>query len=368
MKKKVIFFAPNIENGGIEKNIVSLGNYFISQNINIEIIYSKISIKIKKKLNKKIVLTKSEIKFNIPFFNERINNSIKSFIYLLVKLNLNKFDKILSFQDHPFAIFSSLLRNKRCIIRIANHPVGSLFYFNNKISFFLKLFTKILFYQFASLIISNSKESTKYFQRFILYKKKCITIYNPINLNRKKNKPIKRKNFLLSIGRLEKQKNFSMLINSFRTLSKKFPSLKLLIIGKGREKKKLLQDINKYNLIKKVKILNFRNPEKYYMSAKLFVLPSFFEGLPNVLLEAMSYKLPIVSSNCFSGPKEILANGKYGYLFKVNDNKDLSDKVEIALNKYHQSINKINKGFKNLKNVNFEKQCKKYLASINNCN
>ena len=109
---------------------------------------------------------------------------------------------------------------------------------------------------------------------------------------------IKEKKLILSVGRLEKQKTFLLLLKSFKVINKKYPDFKLLIIGKGRERNNLNYYIKINNLQKKVKILNFRNPKKYYKIAKLFVLTSFFEGLPNVLLEAMNYKLPIVSSNC----------------------------------------------------------------------
>ncbi len=364
MNKKIIFFAPNIEDGGIEKNIVILGNYFISKNKEIEIVYSNISKNIKKRLDKKILLTKSSNKVNIPFFNKRINNSIRSFIYILFNLNSSDFDKILSFQDHPFAITASIIKSKKCIIRIANHPVGSLKFFNNKINFFLKLFVKIFFYQFANLIISNSKESTNYLKKYIILNKKCITIYNPINLNKKKNKIFNKQNIIISIGRLDKQKNFSMLIKAFKILLKNFSDYKLLIIGKGREKKNLIRIIKKYNLKKNVRILNFRDPKKYYQKAKLFVLSSYFEGLPNVLLEAMSYELPIVSSDCSSGPREILKNNKYGYLFEVNDVNDCVKKINYALNNYSLSVKKAKNGFKNLKNISFEKQCKNYLRSL----
>ena len=138
-----------------------------------------------------------------------------------------------------------------------------------------------------------------------------------------------------------------------------------MIIGKGRERNNLNYYIKINNLQKKVKILNFRNPKKYYKIAKLFVLTSFFEGLPNVLLEAMNYKLPIVSSNCLSGPNEILNNGKYGYLFKVDDVEDLSKKIDKALSNYKYSLNKINKGFTKLKNLSYNSQCELYLNSIN---
>ena len=119
-------------------------------------------------------------------------------MFLLIKIKFNKFDKILSFQDHPFAIISSIFNKKKCVIRIANHPYGSLFYFNNKLKFLIKIFIKIFFYQFSNLIISNSKDSTKFLRKFILSNKKCITIYNPINLNKKKALVIKKKINIIS--------------------------------------------------------------------------------------------------------------------------------------------------------------------------
>ena len=78
MRKKIIFFAPNIEDGGIEKNLILLSDYFIKHNNSVQIVYSKISNKIKKKLNKKLILTKSTFSVNF-YLNHRINNSINCF-------------------------------------------------------------------------------------------------------------------------------------------------------------------------------------------------------------------------------------------------------------------------------------------------
>ena len=80
MKKKIIFFAPNIEDGGIEKNIILLSDYLIKNNYFIEIVYSKISKKIKKRLNEKEKLNKLNLKINY-FFRERINNFIIVFYF-----------------------------------------------------------------------------------------------------------------------------------------------------------------------------------------------------------------------------------------------------------------------------------------------
>ena len=136
-----------------------------------------------------------------------------------------------------------------------------------------------------------------------------------------------------------------------------------MIIGKGRERNNLNYYI-KINNLQKKQNFNFRI-QKNIINSKIICLNFFFEGLPNVLLESMNYKLPIVSSNCLSGPNEILNNGKYGYLFKVDDVEDLSKKIDKALSNYKYSLNKINQYFTKLKNLSYNSQCELYLNSIN---
>ena len=78
----------------------------------------------------------------------------------------------------------------------------------------------------------------------------------------------------------------------------------------------------------KVKIINWqKNPYKYLKSADLLVLTSKYEGLPNILLEAVSLKKNIISTDCPTGPREILSNGKYGDLFRVGNYNQLAKKI-----------------------------------------
>ena len=101
MRKKIIFFAPNIEDGGIEKNIILLSDYFIMQNNSVQIVYSKLKNKIKKKLNKKLIMSKSTFNMNF-FFNNRVNNSINCFFYFLKNIKRKKFSYFV-FPRPPFS-------------------------------------------------------------------------------------------------------------------------------------------------------------------------------------------------------------------------------------------------------------------------
>jgi glycosyltransferase involved in cell wall biosynthesis len=362
--KTIIFFIPNIERGGIEKNLLILTKYFLNKNYKVEILCSKISKDISLQINKNITIKKSKnfIKPLNFFYNKRIINSINCFLYFLFKLKKKKNSIILSMQDHPFAIILGKIKNINCIIRIANHPEASLKFFNNKILFYLKLFIKLFFYRFAKGVVCNSKSSAIFLRKKI--NNNIITIYNPLipkNLIRNK----KRFNYLLSVGRLEKQKNFDGLIDAFNLVLKKFPRFKLIIIGSGSEKNKLIKKINKLEITDKVIFKNFINPNKFYLISKIFILNSFFEGMPNVILESFSNKCPVISTNCESGPKEILKNGKYGYLVPVNKYKLLAKKIVFSLNNYQIIKRKTDEAFQNLKKYTWEKQCKKYEKFIN---
>ena len=153
MIRKINFLIPNIDDGGIEKNLIILSDFFITKNYDVRIIYSRISVKIKNKLNPKISLIKSKKIFFLDSFNSRINNSINCFIHCLFKVKFEKDSILFSMQDHPFGILLSLFKKIPCLIRIANHPIGSLKFFNNFFFYKIKLFIKTLFYNFASIIV-----------------------------------------------------------------------------------------------------------------------------------------------------------------------------------------------------------------------
>ncbi len=368
MSKKIIFFVPNIDDGGIEKNLIILSNYFLKKNHDVEIIFSRISKNISKKLNSKIILKKTNNYFNLKFLNERVNNSINCFIFCLLKLKVKKQSVLFSLQDHPFGILLSKIKSIPSIIRIANHPVGSLKYFNNFFIYKIKLFIKLFFYHFTNIIICNSKESASYFKNSLIYKEKIFSIHNPINRKQHKGEYRRKKYELVTLGRLEKQKNLEGLIKAIFLTSKKIPSIRLTIVGKGSQKMKLKKLVKEFKLTKHIKFRNFSNPHLYFKHHGVFILNSFFEGLPNVLIEAIQYKIPIISSKCQSGPAEILLNGKYGYLVKVNDPKDLSSKIEKVIFNYPDAIKKTKIALKSLNRFDKEKQCFKYLKIIKSLN
>ena len=128
---------------------------------------------------------------------------------------------------------------------------------------------------------------------------------------------------ILSVGRLVVQKNQITILKALNLIKNK-KKFRFCLVGKGDEYNNLKIFINENKLNDQIKIINFKkNIYPYYHKADLFILSSLYEGLPNTLIEALTLGVPIISSDCKTGPQEIL-NKKHGVLFKIKDYKTLS--------------------------------------------
>jgi glycosyltransferase involved in cell wall biosynthesis len=132
---------------------------------------------------------------------------------------------------------------------------------------------------------------------------------------------------ILGVGRLAGQKAFPVLIKAFAEVRKKYPS-KLLILGEGPERHELENLIKSLELGNDVSLPGFEeNPVKYMSKASVFVLSSDYEGFGNVVVEALASGIPVVSTDCISGPGEILDKGRYGRLVPVGDWRAMSEAI-----------------------------------------
>lgn len=166
---------------------------------------------------------------------------------------------------------------------------------------------------------------------------KSVVIPNPLfNIN---NMPVarytgERKKEIVSVGRLNPQKNHRLLIDAFNEIHKLYPNYKLIIWGEGAERPMLESYIRKLNLQDYVNLPGLTNKlfEEIY-SSTLFVLSSDFEGLPNALIEAMALGLPVISTDCpCGGPAFLLQNMKNGILVEVGNKMSLVNAIEYMLN------------------------------------
>ena len=126
--------------------------------------------------------------------------------------------------------------------------------------------------------------------------------------------------FVIAVGSLEERKGFDTLIRAFHTMTKTDEAVSLMILGEGSRRRELESLVSQLGLQTKVLMPGFvANPFPILKCANVFVLSSLFEGLPNVLIQAMACGVPVISSDCPSGPREILEDGKWGRLIPVGD-------------------------------------------------
>ncbi len=137
---------------------------------------------------------------------------------------------------------------------------------------------------------------------------------------------------ILGAGRLTEQKDFAMLIRAFARLQEK-TAARLIILGDGSKRQELASLISELQLTELVDLPGFqRNPHAWMRAADLFVLSSRWEGSPNVLTEAIALGTPVVSTDCPSGPAELLQNGRFGPLVPVGDDRQLAEAMSQVLN------------------------------------
>jgi glycosyltransferase involved in cell wall biosynthesis len=183
-------------------------------------------------------------------------------------------------------------------------------------------------------------------QRTGLERERIETIYNPVvtdALREAAAEPVTHPwlapgapPVVLGVGRLEAQKDFSTLIRAFAGVRAAIDA-RLLILGEGSERSKLAQLVRREGLEAHVELHGFvANPSAFMARAGVFVLSSAYEGLGNVLIEAMHAGCPVVSTDCPSGPSEILAGGRFGPLVPVGDATALAHAIVQELKEPRQ--------------------------------
>jgi len=361
MKKRVLIFMPSIEGGGVEKNLFLVSNFLIKKLKKITLI--TISKNYKKKFHKSIrfISLSSDIwdKYGKKF------KYFLALILLIKEILKNKNLIVFSFQANVYCIVVCKLFGVKVISRSNSAPIG---WSKNWLK--RNIFKIVL--NLADKVMVNSKQFKKDLKRE--FNVDAICIYNPLNTNeiRQKSKKktlsifkSKKKLKILNIGRFTDQKDQITLLKSLKYLEQNL-EYEAALIGKGILKTKLNRYIKENNLINKVKIFNFvDNPYNLLKQTDIFILSSKFEGLPNVLLEALVLNKFIISSDCPTGPKEILLNGKGGLLFKTGSYKDLTKKILY----YSKNKNKCDKllkvAVKNLNRFDYQKNLMEHYNLVN---
>jgi glycosyltransferase involved in cell wall biosynthesis len=354
--KKILIFCASMHKGGAER-VISLLLKELEKERSIKVYF---------------MMMEDGIEYDLPKFITPIvlSNSKKSGIQKLLELPFvalklkkyikeNDIDTVMSFlyRSNYINILAKIFGSShKSIINIRSTTSR---YKNEGLLGKVNLFLINSLFDKANLIISNSKGVDEDLKSLMSITTNTKVIYNPVDIeyiNSKKDicedidfEFKENKKHIISVGRLIPLKRNIDLIKAFFELQKNDDNLELIFLGDGILKEELISECIKLEIKEKVHFFgNVKNPFYYLKKSDLFVLNSEIEGFPNVLVEAMACGLPVISSDCKSGPREILEDEKYGLLYPVGDIEQLKNKIKFYL---YEDIQKEDIKKKNLKRI-----------------
>ena len=342
MSKKVIFLIPTLSMGGGER------------------VVSELSLGLPDSIEKIIVLFKNEVfysyKGKLISLNMSLSNSFLFKIYYFLK-GFFQFRKIVRKENPDYVITFGVPADLMSLsISPSKTLVGAHSLWSKSHNGLIEKSLIKLFFNKSKMIICVSKTVAEdLINNFGIKKEKIKIISNPIDIEkiqRQADLPIEpeyreifKNPVVIAMGRFSKEKNYESLIKAFKETKKKVEEVKLVILGEGEKKILIKRLIKELGLEDDVYLLGRQNnPFKFLAKAKVFVLSSSREGLPCSILEAMACGLPIISTDCKSGPREILAPdtdikeqtkdveyAEFGILTPIDSFSDSQRKLEEAI-------------------------------------
>ena len=317
--KSCLFVVPSLADGGAER------------------VVSVLSSELAKKIDKVSILIYWDTDFNYHV-NDKVNiinlsgGNKKAYAKMSIASRLKKMrlvikeekpDVIIPFLPHVCLHVGIATLGLDCTViqTVRNNPKSSP---NSKI----RRFIRDLQIRFSKCTIVQNEEQLEYFPES--WRKKIHILPNPINedfLNIEYEGSEKFQ--AVAVGRLTEQKNFPLLINAFSSFAEKHIDVSLSIYGDGALKDELNKLIKKNKMEKQIFLMGRTDNLPYILAhSSVFIMSSNFEGMPNSLMEAMAVGIPVISTDCPTGPKELIGDNERGLLLDIGNEIKLSDAIE----------------------------------------
>lgn len=335
MNSSVVIFLPSLDGGGAERVMLNLARGFVEQGIKVDLVLVKAEGPYLSQVPSEVRLVHLENKkllFSLPTLVRYIQKEQP--IAILCGEN----------DANIIALWAKRLAgmSTRVVVSVHNH-LSRESKNSNKLKRQLSPLLARWFYPQADAVVTVSQGVAEDLICLGLPRDNIKVIYNPIftpELLEKAQQPLAHPWFsaqeppvILGVGRLEKQKDFPALIRAFAQLQQQRP-VRLMILGEGPERSRIEAMVEQLGLTDSVALPGFvANPYAYMTHSAVFVLSSIWEGFGNVIVEAMATGTPVVSTNCESGPAEILENGKYGKLVAMEDVEGMAEAIADTLDR-----------------------------------
>jgi N-acetylgalactosamine-N,N'-diacetylbacillosaminyl-diphospho-undecaprenol 4-alpha-N-acetylgalactosaminyltransferase len=327
-KCPIVFLINSLCEGGAERAMLTLSKRFVEEGHSVTILaLTKNNFYTIPKGVEMVYLSKMNdslsglIKmFYMPYHAWRVKQYVKKHNVALVQSYL--------FRANFVNLISSIFGSKQ-VIQVVNRSVVSRF-FKEGLSGKINLFLIRYLYPKSDRVIHISLQMKEDFNKHFFKSKNEKVIYNPYDVDsvlRQSKEPVEdfafesHKRYIITVGRLIPLKRFQDVLEAMNHLDS---DIELILLGDGAERTFLEERAKKFSLDKRVHFLGqVENPFKYITKSDIFISSSSVEGFPNVLLESMLCKTVVISSDCLSGPREILAP-------KSESAKRLSDGMELS--------------------------------------
>lgn len=324
---KILFAISTMQDGGAERTVANLANFFISENNEVTIIVLDNNESFYN-LDEKIDYRKLDLyRDNKGIIDKML--LYKSSIYKIRKLLKDKKPDIVLSMNYkliPTIIMANIFINIPVVCSERSNPY---IYPKNLIWRYLRRVLSTL----CDGYIFQTERAKKYFP--LKAQNKSIVIQNPISSQCELNKDnyIGSKNQIVAVGRLDKVKGFDSLIKSFRIIADEIEDINLVIYGEGFERNNLSTLINELNLNNRAFLLGKSiNVLDEIKNSRVFILSSRNEGMPNALMEAMAMGIPCISTKCELGPEELIENNENGILVEVDDIEGMAKSILKVIN------------------------------------
>lgn len=357
-RKIILFTIPTLDSLGAQRVLLTILKYIkFNQNFEVKLLVISKTGNFKNEIPPNIeVISAEDYIIGIPKIRV-FELLIYGYYRALSKINPSIVISFVPFTNFACYLPKLLFKMKfKLIVSEHAHVSGAISDPENMGNYFQKIYLKFFKRVYNSKLVNKiiviaqeSKDDLELVHK--IQESKMVLINNPVDLELIKLKSLKKPhsdwfinfsskdNFVIvNSGRLVFQKRQDILIMAFAKIYKKFENARLVILG-GGEEAGLSKIIKDQKLESVVKLAGFQNnPWSFIARSNLFVLSSCWEGLPCVIAETMALKIPIVSTNCPSGPTEMLDNGRLGLLSNTNDIDDLAKKIEEAIINYDQML------------------------------
>ncbi|HZO17586.1 MAG TPA: glycosyltransferase [Gemmatimonadaceae bacterium] len=339
---RVALFVPSLVGGGAERMMVNLADGFAARGLNVDLVLVKAT-------GPYLAEVPSTVRI-VELGSSRVSTSLPALVRYLRRARPVA---LLSTLNHAnvLAVVAGYVAGvkTRVVVRQANTLSQSAGAARKLVSRLMPMLVR-RFYAWADEIVAVSDGVAEDLTRVAsLPAERIRVIPNPVvmpSLTTLAREPVTHSWFstgdapvVLGVGRLTKQKDFGTLCRAMAMVRQRRP-VRLVILGEGEDRPALERLVAELGIADSVALPGFvANPFAYMSKASLFVLSSAWEGLPGALIQAMACGTPVVATDCESGPREILQDGRFGRIVPVGDPRAMADAIDAALSEPSQAGN-----------------------------